>query len=226
MFDEWASESLLSGKSINEVRNVVQQIFNRAIIDEIIEKNPTLSIQRYKQETKEPKPFNNKEINAILSELESPHKEFFQFAFYTGLRTGELLAIRWQDVDLKKNVAHIRVNLTSGVEKVPKTSGSIRTVDLHEKAIIALRSIKKSQYIDSNRIFIDPRTMKEYKYADGLRKYVWKPTLERLKIEYRYPYQCRHTYASMMLSEGKNPMWVARQMGHSDWGMIRKVYGR
>jgi integrase len=29
-----------------------------------------------------------------------------------------------------------------------------------------------------------------------------------------------------MLSEGKNPMWVASQMGHADWGMIRKVYGR
>lgn len=68
--------------------------------------------------------------------------------------------------------------------------------------------------------------MKGYKYADGLRKYVWKPTLEKLNVPYRYPYHCRHTYASMMLSQGKNPMWVAKQMGHADWGMIRKVYGR
>lgn len=42
----------------------------------------------------------------------------------------------------------------------------------------------------------------------------------------RYPYQTRHTYASMMLSAGENPMWVAQQMGHSDWAMIRRVYGR
>jgi integrase len=46
------------------------------------------------------------------------------------------------------------------------------------------------------------------------------------KVKYRCPYQTRHTFASMMLSSGKNPMWVASQMGHADWGMIRKVYGR
>jgi integrase len=45
-------------------------------------------------------------------------------------------------------------------------------------------------------------------------------------VRYRNPYQTRHTYASMMLSAGEHPMWVAQQMGHSDWGMIRKVYGR
>jgi len=89
----------------------------------------------------------------------------------------------------------------------------------------ALLSIKMSKYSDSKRVFVDPRTMNEYKYADELRKYKWKPALERAGIQYRYPYQCRHTYASMMLSQGRNPMWVAKQLGHSDRGMIRRVYG-
>ncbi|MCG7654452.1 site-specific integrase [Alteromonas sp. Cnat2-8] len=226
MFDEWASEVQLSPKSINETRNVLQQIFTRAVNDEVIEKNPASLIQRYKQQTKEPKPFSLFEINKILNALEHPYKEFFQFAFYTGLRTGELLGLRWQDIDFDKGVAHIRVNLTSGLEKEPKTKGSLRTVELHDEALIALKSLKNSDFFDNYRVFIDPKYMKEYKYADGLRKYVWKPTLEKLNIEYRYPYQCRHTYASMMLSSGKNPMWVAKQMGHADWGMIRKVYGR
>ena len=226
MFDEWAASSSLSAKSINEARNVIRQIFKRAFSDEVIERDPTLTIERYKQKTNEPNPFTIDEINQITKELSSPYSEFFKFAFFTGLRTGELLAIRWEDVDVSKKLAHIRVNLTSGIEKEPKTKGSIRTIELHEKAIEAIESIKLSKYSDSKRIFIDPRTMREYKYADGLRKYVWKPTLAKLKIPYRYPYQCRHTYASMMLSSGANPMWVAKQMGHSDWGMIRKVYGR
>ena len=226
MFDEWASESLLSGKSINETRNVLSQIFKRAYFDGVIASNPVERIERYKQQTNEPKPFNKTEINKILKALPHPHKEFFQFAFYTGLRTGELLGLRWEDIDIDNHVAHIRVNITSGKEKPPKTAGSIRTVELHCLAVQALASIQSSKFFDSKRVFIDPKTMKEYKYADGLRKYTWKPTLEKLNIPYRYPYQCRHTYASMMLSSGKNPMWVAKQMGHSDWGMIRKVYGR
>jgi integrase len=226
MFDDWASESLLSGKSINETRNVLSQIFKRAYFDGVIESNPVERIERYKQETIEPKPFNQSEIQKILKGLPHPYKEFYQFAFYTGLRTGELLGLRWEDVDIENRVAHIRVNITSGKEKAPKTAGSIRTVELHNLAVQALLLIKKSKFFDLKRVFIDPKSMKEYKYADSLRKYVWKPTLDRINIQYRYPYQCRHTYASMMLSSGKNPMWVAKQMGHSDWGMIRKIYGR
>jgi integrase len=226
MFDEWASETLLSGKSINETRNVLKQIYNRAFMDEVIHKDPTTFIERYKQTTHEPTPFTNHEINKILGALKLPYRSYFQMAFYTGMRTGELLGLRWKDVELDKRYAHIRVNLTSGVEKTPKTAGSIRRVELHDLALEALRTLKSSEYSDSNRVFIDPRTMREYKYADGLRKYIWKPTLQKLKIPYRYPYQCRHTYASMMLTQGKNPMWVAKQMGHADWGMIRKVYGR
>lgn len=226
LFHEWASESLLSGKSINETRSLLNQIFKTAFYDLVIDTNPVERIERYKQEVYEPNPFNERERAKILDTLASPYKEYFQFAFYTGLRTGELLGIRWQDIELDKAVAHIRVNITSGVEKAPKTKASIRTIELHPLALESLISIKKSNYSDSKRVFIDPRTMKEYKYADGLRKYKWKPALERAGIQYRYPYQCRHSYASMMLSQGRNPMWVAKQLGHSDWGMIRRVYGR
>jgi integrase len=121
---------------------------------------------------------------------------------------------------------HIRTNITQGREKEPKTRGSIRTIELLPEAINALKSIKSSEYYDNFRVFIDPKTKQTYKYADGLRKYIWMPTLKRIGVKYRYPYQCRHTFASMMLTQGRNPMWVASQMGHADWGMIRKIYGR
>lgn len=54
----------------------------------------------------------------------------------------------------------------------------------------------------------------------------WQTVLRKAGIRYRNPYQTRHTYASLLLSVGENPMWVASQMGHADWGMIRKRYGR
>lgn len=226
MFDEWASESSLSGKSINETRNVIKQIFNRAFIDQIIDKDPTVYIERYKQETKEPKPFSQNEIKTILYELSPPYREYFQFAFYTGMRTGELIALRWEDIEIEKKLLHVRVNLTHGLERAPKTAGSARTIEIHPMAMNALYSLRSSNYANNRRVFVDPKTMNGFTNADGIRKYVWKPLLKKLNISYRYPYQTRHTYASMMLSDGKNPLWVAKQMGHSDWGMIRKIYGR
>ena len=128
---QWAAESLLSGKSINEARNVLSQIFKRAYYDEVIDTNPVERIERYKQAPSEPKPFTTLEIEKIISALDAPYKQFFQFAFYTGLRTGELLGLRWEDLELDREIAHIRVNITSGIEKAPKTAGSIRTVELH-----------------------------------------------------------------------------------------------
>jgi integrase len=116
--------------------------------------------------------------------------------------------------------------LLQGREKEPKTRGSIRTIELLPEAINALSGIENSEYYDNFRVFIDPKTKQTYKYADGLREYIWMPTLKRIGVKYRYPYQCRHTFASMMLTQGRNSMWVAAQMGHADWGMISKTYGR
>ena len=226
MFDEWASECLLSGKSINEARNVLNQIFKRAFYDEVIDINPASRIERYKQNQLEPEPFSIYEIDKILNVLTEPYTSFYEVAFFTGLRVGEMIGLRWEDLELSKGIGHIRTTITSGREKTPKTAGSIRTIDLHPRALGALIRHKASKLAGTKRVFIDQKNKADYRNGDGLRKYVWKPALEKAGIKYRYPYQCRHTYASMMLSQGKVPMWVAKQMGHSDWGMIRKVYGR
>ncbi|MFT4805986.1 MAG: integrase [Psychroserpens sp.] len=226
MFDDWAARKTLSGKSINEIRSILNQIFKRAFNDGVIDINPIQRIERYKQEHKEVQPFCKEEIHKILSVLETPYREFYQFSIWTGLRTGELLGLRWQDVDLKKGVVHIRKSISRGVEKDPKNKGSIRTIELQPNAAEALNIIKRSIYFDNYRVFINPKDNQSFKDADGIRETIWKPALERQMVEYRYPYTCRHTFASMMLSNGKNPMWVAAQMGHADWGMIRKTYGR
>lgn len=226
MFDEWASESLLSGKSINEARDVLNRIYKRAFYDEVIDQNPLSRIERYKQTKIEPKPFSINEIEAILNSLPEFHRHFYEVAFFTGLRVGELLSLRWEDVDLDNDAVHIRVNITTGKEKAPKTPGGIRKVDLHPRAANAILQHKNSLFTSEKRVFVDPKDGCDYRNGDGLRKYIWKPALEKAGVAYRYPYQCRHTFASMMLSEGKKPLWVAKQMGHANWGMIRKVYGR
>nr|WP_309477333.1 tyrosine-type recombinase/integrase [Nitrosomonas supralitoralis] len=65
-----------------------------------------------------------------------------------------------------------------------------------------------------------------WKSNQPIRKNVWILALKKAGIKYRNPYQTRHTFASTLLSRGKNPLWVAQQMGHKDWGQIIKIYGR
>ena len=59
-----------------------------------------------------------------------------------------------------------------------------------------------------------------------IRERMWKRILLRAGVRYRYPYQMRHTYASMMLQAGEPVMWVAQQMGHTDWTFTARTYSR
>ena len=91
----------------------------------------------------------------------------------------------------------------------------------------AIEAIKaqKSFTADKDHVFHNPVTNEPWKNSDRVKRF-WDRILKRSGVEYRIPYTTRHTFASMTLSSGANPMWVAKQMGHKDWGMIRKVYGR
>jgi integrase len=112
-----------------------------------------------------------------------------------------------------------------GREKTTKTVSGLRTVDLNEYSLSALLD-QKNLTGSAYRVFHDEKTDHPWPSDQIIRKRLWIPALKAAKLEYRNPYQTRHTFASIMLSQGKNPMWVAQQMGHKDWGMIRKVYGR
>ncbi len=75
-------------------------------------------------------------------------------------------------------------------------------------------------------IFHNPRHNKPWKDDQAIRKTVWIPALEKAGIQYCNPYQTRHAFASTLLSRGDHYMQVAEEMGHKDWGQIRKSYGR
>ena len=68
--------------------------------------------------------------------------------------------------------------------------------------------------------------MAEDDTGDQVIRGAWVRILKLAGVRYRNPYQTRHTFASMMLSAGEHPMWVAKQMGHKDWTMIGRIYGR
>lgn len=153
------------------------------------------------------------------------NRRLIAFGFGTGLRTSELIALRWEDLDAEREIVRIRRARVRGQIKEPKTRAGIRDVELSRDALGALREQwKKSN--NSEEIFHDPKTGNPWKSDQPLRKRVWIPALKRAGVEYREQYQMRHTYASNQLTSGANPLWVAKQLGHSDWGMIRKVYGR
>ena len=221
----WLDTINISNKRINNVLSPLRQALQDAFYDGVIDKNPMDRFKSLSPETREPKPFNKDEISKILNQLFGQEKNLIQFAFYSGLRTSELIGLRWEDVDLDKGLIHIRTAIVRKHEKSTKTASGQRTIELLSASLEALKS-QVSFTAKSIRVFNDPNTNLPWSGDHIIRKRVWIPTLLKARVQYRNPYQTRHTFASMLLINGKNPMWVAQQMGHKDWGMIRKVYGR
>lgn len=221
-----------SNKRIGNVLSVLRTALNDAVADEIIEANPIAGWTYKKNEPPKERddvdPFSQEEQARILSKAKGQARNFIQFAFWTGLRTSELIGLMWQDIDEEREEFRVRRAITQGSKfaETTKTARANRTVKILAPAMAALLDQKQYTALAGEFVFHNPRTDEPWAGDAPVRKTLWMPILRTAKVRYRRPYQTRHTYASMMLSAGEHPMWVAQQMGHSDWGMIRRIYGR
>lgn len=174
-------------------------------------------------------PFSYREIEKILSACEDIplFYHFIMFAVSSGLRTSELIALHWRHIDFANDIIRVRVAFVRGEFKGPKTVAGRRDVKLLEparRALMAIRELTGSK--KDGPVFLNPKTLKPWTGDKQIRESFWRPALERAEVQYRYPYQLRHTYASTMLSAGENPTWLASQMGHKDWSEIRRRYAK
>ncbi|HEY0842979.1 site-specific integrase [Methylotenera sp.] len=222
----WIYSLSISAKRINNVLIPLRRVFEDAYAEEIIDKNPMLRVKNLPVKTEEPHPLTPAESEAILKELPQQGKNLIQFALWSGLRTSELIALEWSDVDFKAGVVRVRRAIVNKNAKQPKTKSGERDVKLFPPSLDALLDQKQFTYSSGSRVFNNPNTNKPWETDAQIRRTLWIPALMKAGIEYRTPYQTRHTYASTLLSAGEPPMWVANQMGHKDWAMIRRVYGR
>lgn len=221
-----------SNKRFANVQSVMRSALDDAIEDELIDVNPMANWCFKKIEapkTDEPiDPFSKDEQAAILKTITGQGHNYIKFMFWTGLRPSELIALNWSDIDFIRGVVIVSKALTATADEpeTPKTAAGRREVKLFKNALDALNNQKLFTYLKDEEVFQNPKTNKRWEDDQQIRKGMWIPTLKRAKVRYRNPYQTRHTYASMMLSSGEHPMWVAKQMGHADWTMIARVYGK
>ncbi|WP_228710812.1 tyrosine-type recombinase/integrase [Saccharobesus litoralis] len=84
----------------------------------------------------------------------------------------------------------------------------------------------KTKVVKRRRVFLS-RNNQPYKRPElSTTPKQWANWLQKAGVEHRPPYQLRHTYASRMLKAEANHVWLAKQLGHTDWGMIRTIYGK
>lgn len=230
---DWIKGLTCTAKTVRNILTPLRNMLDQALNDGLIERHPLSKLVIAKLVNKDTRdsdwevdPFDQQEIQAILTEATGQARNLFQFAFYTGLRTSELIALEWNDIDWLKGVVRVRRAVVMKKEKGTKTKSGNRDVLLLPPALEALKSQKTFTFLGGKRVFHNPRTNSPWETDGQIRKTAWIYILRKAGVRYRNPYQTRHTYASMLLSAGEYPLWVATQMGHRDTEMITKRYGR
>jgi len=229
---DWLDTMTCSNKTLSNRQSVLRAALDDAVNDELIDTNPlfgwTYKIPEAPKETDDVDPLTPEEQALVLESCgTAAERNMFKFAFWSGLRTSEYAAVRWSDVDWVKGEIRISRAWTT-TAKAPedtKTKAGRRAIKLLAPALEALEAQKPLTLLADGYIFLNPRTGEPWRGKTPIWT-AWGRAIRKAKIAYRKPYQTRHTYASMMLSAGEPPMWVAKQMGHSSWVITARIYAR
>lgn len=230
----WIQSQKTTLKTIRNQLSFMRSALDEAVTDGVLQINPVslVTASRYQSDKSEAEssyvvdPLSPAEVDALLSAAGNKQWEnLFRFAIQTGLRSSELCALRWRDIDFVSRTAHVQNASVVGVIKGTKTKAGTRKVELTEEALKALASQKLFTFMKGEMIFEDPKSNKPWASADAIRKKAWVPILRKAGIRYRNPYQTRHTFATSHISRGVNLFWLAGQMGHKGPEMLFRHYG-
>ena len=213
-------------KTVKVIRTVFSTILEDAMCDEIIKTNPFIRVKAPVQhELKEKKPFSQKEMFDIIENMQPKMKCFFAIGFFSGLRTGELIGLRWEDIDLDNRIIKIKRSRRRGQETLPKTKYSIRDVDILDVLVPYIQEHIK--IVESSSIYLfETYFGNPYNTCDKISSHYWKKLLIKLNIEHRNIYQMRHSFASLMISNGEDILWVSKMLGHKDSSTTLEKYAR
>jgi integrase len=220
--------------------DLLRTIVKAAVDDNVIDRNP---IVRYKHREKyrppERKPWTPEQVRRFLQAAQGDRlAALFRVAALHGLRRGELLGLRWEDLDLDAGILHVRqqIGWFGGKPAVgePKTESSTRALRLDAGTLAALRRRRHEQR--EERMRAGPAWQGQewglvFAREDGtpLRPYDPLFALQRIAEEAEVPvvtlHTLRHTAATIMLSAGVSPKVASERLGHATVAMTLDLYG-
>jgi integrase len=224
--------------SVRQTHAILHKALEQAVRFNLIPTNPASKVDPPKIRQEEITPLTAEQASKLLDLTRNERDRFealYVLALTTGLRIGELLGLKWSDIDLDARRLRVSRQLQRGEEGLiftePKAA-SRRTVDLPARAVEALKRYRKRQveetlnaggaYRDNDLVFagdlggpIGP---------DRVTQRAFKPLLKRAGLpEIRF-HDLRHTFATLLLARGVHPTYVQRALGHASVKMTLDRY--
>lgn len=237
---EYYTTTLNAGVSTGTVRYhhaVLHVALQTAVRWGLLPRNPADAVSLPKIRRAEMQTWDEDELTRFVElAKDTPYHALFYTALFTGMRRSELLALRWQDVDLL--LSQIRVNrglhhLKDGsyIFTEPKSAKSRRTIALSPSVTLLLREYQEKQKL--------VRAMLGIPLTDGALAFstpegkplrpntvtrAWTMLAKRAGVKVIRFHDARHTHASIMLKQGIHPKIVQERLGHSSIGITLDTY--
>jgi integrase len=234
----------LKRNSVRGIHGVLTGCLHRAVRDGLLTINPTVGLSKELNLRRRDhgsailsKAMSREQVSLFLETAGRVSNRYYSLLLFlarTGCRVSEGLALEWRDVDLTKRQATIQRAISGGRESLPKTAESIRTVDLSQDITARLAQLWKWQQQEARRLNRPlPMTSKCFISRGGGPLNEWRcrhamtRALQRAKLPTSFsPHSLRHSFASILLSEGVSLQFVQRQLGHRSVTMTADLYGR
>jgi integrase len=229
----------LSPKYVRNIHGVLHRALDRAVQWRQLATNPADAIDLPPKRTREMTALDSDQARAVLDSIaDDPLCALWALMLVAGLRQGELLALRWRDVDLDAGrlaVTGSSVRLTKRARDLlgvtdseplrgePKTRRSRRVVELPSLAVDALRRHRDAAKVVTvdGRVFTTPdgRVLRVPTVYNR-----WHGVLERAGVPLVRPHDARHTTATLMLAQGVHPKLVSEMLGHATVAITLDLY--
>lgn len=221
----------LSSKTVKDIMTVLKAILKYAEIKYDINFKISL-ISTPAQITNEVEVFNDrdrKKMEKYCIESKEIRDLGVLISLYTGLRIGEVCALKWSDIDFEKKYIKVnhtlqRVYVNKRETKVlydrPKTKKSIRKIPMAKVLYEKLKEISKNY---DNEAFVLTGSTKRYYEPLGYR-YIYRKILEKCDIEYKRYHQLRHTFATRCIKVGMDVKSLSEVLGHANVSITLNIY--
>lgn len=209
----YADKQHLSKSALGYLKIIICNTFDTAIDNGFRTTDPARKLKHPTKQEAEVEAFSKTEVDKIFKCAEkSPFGYAVLILLYTGMRSGELMALKWSDVDLKNDIINVKHSVSRqqghygiGTTK-NKKDRNIAIVPELKTILLKLHKEFKSIYIIAgNKDFMRPSTF--------LRHY--KDFFDTSNINYRSPHKCRHTLGTNLLENGANIRAVQDTLGHA-----------
>jgi integrase len=235
----------LSSVTVNAIHNLLHKALDTAVRWELISQNVCDKVSPPRKVHREMTPLTPEQIHKLLEAARGhPQEALFVLAVSTGMRRGELVGLKWQDIDFTTGALQVRRVLSrvptkmvkqigeSYVEAETKTEKSRRSIVLAEFALEALKQHKVRQeemkqkagarWVDHDYVFCTPTGQHLHPGHDVLEEL--KKLLKKAGLPDVRFHDLRHSVATMLLSMGTHPKVVQELLGHSQISMTLDIY--